>query len=242
MDKQEQRSTQPPVDATRRRLTQAGLAAPVVLATLASKNALASAPYNCTISGQLSGNTSTHGDTVDCSTLGLSPGYWRTPQHVGDWSYSSYIQGGIAERTWHNSGCVINFQYKPIASPTLDGSKQSTEGTLFTTAGFANVFRCVSTSSGTSILAWGDPGFPPVGNATLEQVVACGGNDAGLISLGRSAVATLLNAFKFAPNYPLAPNDVVDMFNAVCMGGTYQINSTVSWNKDQVKAYFESLY
>jgi hypothetical protein len=232
MDKQEQQSKQPSVDATRRRLTQAGLAAPVVLATLASKNALAAAPYSCTISGQLSGNASTHGDTANCNTLGLSPGHWRQPQWAGDWAYSSYVQGNG----------MVDGNFKPIKSPTLDGSKQSTEGTLFTTAGFANVFRCVSTSSGVTILAFGEPGFPTPGNATLEQVVACGGNAGGLISLGRAAVGSLLNAFKFAPNYPLTPNDVVQMFNAVCMGGTYQVNATTFWTADQVKAYFETLY
>lgn len=46
------------VDLGRRRLAKCGLAAPVVLATLASKNALADPSYRCTISGQLSGNYS----------------------------------------------------------------------------------------------------------------------------------------------------------------------------------------
>jgi hypothetical protein len=81
MDEQKQQSTQQPIDATRRRLTQVGLAAPVVLATLASKNVLASAPYNCTVSGQLSGNMSSHGTPVSCSSLGVSPGCWKSP-HV----------------------------------------------------------------------------------------------------------------------------------------------------------------
>jgi hypothetical protein len=230
MDKQKPQTTPPPIDATRRRLTQAGLAGPVVLATLASKNVLASTPYNCTISGQLSGNVSSHGTPVNCNTLGLSPGYWRQPQHSGDWT--PYIQG---------SG-MVDGSFKPIKCPTLNGSKQSTEGTLFTTAGFANVFKCVSSSSGVTILVYGDPGFPASGNATLEQVVSYGGNAGGLVSLGRAAVGSLLNALRFAPNYPLTPNEVVQMFNAVCMGGTYQVNPTTSWNSDQVKAYFESLY
>lgn len=245
MDKQGQQTTQPPINAARRRLTQAGLAAPVVLATLASKNALATAPYNCTISGQLSGNTSTHGNTVNCNTLGHSPGYWRQTQHCDDWSYSSYFQG---------SG-MVDGNFKPIKCPTLDGSKQSSEGTLFTTAGFAKVFKCTdttatvthghttSTSTVVEIACYGDANFPSgPGDATLLQVVCNGGNDAGLASLGRAAVASLLNAYRFAPNYPLTPNDVVQMFNAVCKGGTYQVNPTTFWTGDQVKAYFESLY
>ncbi len=50
-----------PPNPSRRRLTKGGLAAPVVLASLASKNAFAAAPYLCTISGAMSGNLSPHG-------------------------------------------------------------------------------------------------------------------------------------------------------------------------------------
>jgi hypothetical protein len=47
-----------PVDLNRRRLAKTGLATPIILATLASKNALANPAYRCTISGQLSNNYS----------------------------------------------------------------------------------------------------------------------------------------------------------------------------------------
>jgi hypothetical protein len=47
-----------PVDLNRRRLAKSGVAVPIVLASLASKNALASPAYRCTISGQLSNNYS----------------------------------------------------------------------------------------------------------------------------------------------------------------------------------------
>lgn len=65
--------TQP--DAMRRRLTKGGLAAPVILATLASKPVLGAVPWKCTISGQLSGNVSGHESEV-CSNLGKSPSAW----------------------------------------------------------------------------------------------------------------------------------------------------------------------
>ncbi len=64
-----------PVDLNRRRLTKSGLAAPVVLASLASKNALASVPYRCTISGKLSGG-STHSTTEGTCDFGKSPTEW----------------------------------------------------------------------------------------------------------------------------------------------------------------------
>lgn len=47
-----------PVDLNRRRLAKTGLATPIVLASLVSKNALANPAYRCTISGQLSNNYS----------------------------------------------------------------------------------------------------------------------------------------------------------------------------------------
>ncbi len=65
----------------RRRLAKGGLAAPIVLASLVSKPVLAlpgnpaPAPYTCTISGQLSGNTSSH-EVASCNTLGQGQSEW----------------------------------------------------------------------------------------------------------------------------------------------------------------------
>jgi len=70
------RTDHPQVDQQRRRLAKGGLAAPIVVGTLLSRPVLGAAPHNCTISGQLSGNVSTHVQGV-CNTLGKSPEYWR---------------------------------------------------------------------------------------------------------------------------------------------------------------------
>jgi hypothetical protein len=61
----------PAVDEGRRKLTKAGLAAPAVLGTLASRPVLAGVPWKCTISGQVSGNVSGHANE-SCTTLGDS--------------------------------------------------------------------------------------------------------------------------------------------------------------------------
>jgi hypothetical protein len=66
-------SANPPVDQQRRRLAKGGLAAPIVIGTLLSRPVLGAAPHKCTISGQVSGNMSTHDQSVSCSTLGSSP-------------------------------------------------------------------------------------------------------------------------------------------------------------------------
>jgi len=88
----ESQDVRPQVDEQRRRLSKGGLVAPIVLGTLLSRPVLGAAPYNCTMSGQMSGNTSSHGDPVDCSTLGLSPGYYKNHDA---WP-APYVYGGPA--------------------------------------------------------------------------------------------------------------------------------------------------
>lgn len=191
-------------DALRRRLTKGALALPVVLATLASKPVLGAAPYNCTISGALSGNTSTHGQEVPCSSLGLSPGYWKN--HRSDW------------RTVNPDAA-----FKTVFADAYWWISQNTNAVELCPAQYQN---CKP-----------DP--------TLMQVLT---STAGMRpnlnypALARAAVASLLNAYKFAPDYPLTPNRVVAMFNAVYLGGSYEINPTTSWGPSQVMIYFESLY
>ncbi|MCU0811060.1 MAG: hypothetical protein MUE59_08495 [Thiobacillaceae bacterium] len=238
------KDTQPQVNEQRRRLTRGGLAAPIVLGTLLSRPVLGAAPYNCTISGKLSGNTSSHGDPVECGQLGRSPGYWRQDQK--DWPAGLIYGSGM-----------IDGSFKPIAIPTGD---EDTEGTLLTTAGFAKALevkeetltttvrtgfgrkKSTKTITETVYKIASYPNVSPDGNATLLQIVAAGGNDNKLVSLARAAVASLLNARQFAPDYPLTEDQVVAMFNAVYAGGKYQVNATTAWDQDQVKAYFESLY
>jgi len=78
MEKNHQETQQvPQVDATRRRLTKAGIATPAVLGMLASRQVLADVHWNCTISGQVSGNVSSHGE-VACTSLGSGQSAWKT--------------------------------------------------------------------------------------------------------------------------------------------------------------------
>ncbi|MES9869284.1 MAG: hypothetical protein ABW149_06235 [Sedimenticola sp.] len=63
------------VDQTRRRLTKAGLAAPVIM-SLASRPALANTRNFCTISGW--GSVHPSGRPEDHTCEGRSPGFWKT--------------------------------------------------------------------------------------------------------------------------------------------------------------------
>lgn len=81
-DEKSQVTEQP--DQQRRRFTKAGLVTPVVLATLASKPVLG-ASYNCTVSGKLSGNTSSPHETGNCVVSGvINSDSWKD-KPIAEW-------------------------------------------------------------------------------------------------------------------------------------------------------------
>lgn len=205
IDPQEQGNL-PQINEQRRRLTKGGLAAPIVVGTLLSRPVLGAAPHNCTISGQISGNVSTHVQGV-CSTLGASPTTWKTKTSTLVNKDALFTAVGFVDTYWNrtNNNRIMK-PSTPLSSP-------------------ANV-----------------PGTV----ATLQQVLANAEvTNSTLIStnlpLGRSAVASYLNAIEYAPNYPLSTAQVVAMFNAVIGGGNYDPTG-INWNATQVKTYFDSLY
>lgn len=201
----DQEHPEPSIDATRRRLAKAGLAAPAVLGVLASRPVLGAPPYHCTISGIISGNLSRpKGQTDECGKLGNSPGYWKNNTEA--WR-------GINPHAPFNSIFADAYCYKSHNRNSIELAAAP----------------CLS-------------GYSP--NPTLLQVLnAQGGMSAPPYpALGRAAVASYLNAIQFAPNYPLTPQRVVVMFNAVYNGGTYNVAPGVYWTATEVKSYFESLY
>ena len=88
----------------RRRFTKGGLAAPVVLATLASKPVLgASFSYHCTVSGKLSGNTSSHGSDT-CVVSGVKTAdQWKALPPVGNWPSQAINNAGTGARAFRNT-------------------------------------------------------------------------------------------------------------------------------------------
>jgi len=78
-DLSQQPASDQPVNTARRKLTGAALAGPVVLGTLATKQALGGdIPYHCTVSGKISNTDSVRpGENVECKDLGRSPGFWK---------------------------------------------------------------------------------------------------------------------------------------------------------------------
>jgi hypothetical protein len=207
----------PQVDVNRRRLTRAGLAAPGVLGILASRQVLGAAPYQCTISGQLSGNTSPGGPaTRETCIIGLSRSDWLL---ATDWS-------PISRGTLPNTGC--QFSGSLVRGTNFNGY-----------LGLINAFYN-SAGGGTCNVGTGSSSNP----ATMLQVL---NTDPGVKTseqfvLGRATVVSLLNSHKFAPNYPVDAATIIAMFNDTFNGGTYPAIGTVNWSRTQVITYLTSLY
>ncbi|MDP2432186.1 MAG: hypothetical protein Q8O33_09155 [Pseudomonadota bacterium] len=205
-------------DLSRRRLAAGGL---VVLSSLLAKPVLGATPYMCTISGQLSGNTSSHGNEPPCTTLGLSPGYWKN--HPASWP-SGYIAGDIkkAADSFGSSPTTL-FRATSCNGQTLADAYRSQNGRLAHPAG--------------TDFYYGTP-------MSLLQVLNLNGgaNDPPYPALGRATVASLFNALHFGAAYPLLPQEIIVMFNSVYQGGVYEVKPGVFWNAETVKNYFESLY
>lgn len=209
-----------PPDPSRRRLAAGGL---VVLSSLLAKPVLGAAPYLCTISGQLSGNTSSHGNEPPCTALGLSPGYWKN--HPASWP-AGYVAGGTktaADSFPFGSPPPTLFRATSCNGQTLADAYRSKDGRLA---------HPVSTD-----FYYGEP------MSLLQVLILNGGaSDPPYPALGRATVASLFNALHFGASYPLLPQQIIVMFNSVYQGGVHEVKPGVFWNAETVKNYFESLY
>jgi len=117
-----------PIDLSRRRLAKTGFAAPIVLATLVSKNALANPVYRCTISGQLSNNYSpvpTDGTNRDSSTsCDLGSDVAELKNGIG-WGSVNKDALFVAAFNGANSNVYFVLANKLVSS-TASGSAQAT--------------------------------------------------------------------------------------------------------------------
>lgn len=120
-----QETTDKNVDQTRRRLTQGGLATPVVLASLLSKDALATnVAYRCSVSGKLSNNTSAKGPNksktdADCK-LGKSQS-----DYIGQCSTTWSLKNtklkdlGLANKYFYNGSYITSSSLSPNTPATV---------------------------------------------------------------------------------------------------------------------------
>lgn len=241
MSDHENKSEHPQPDALRRRLVKGGLATPAVLATLASKQVLGSAPYNCSMSGKLSGNVSGHGKAQTCSSLGSSCEQWRDT--TCQWTY--YPKGSCTQHVYSGGQCMYIDDYNTSNNTSKRGCRVKEASLTVTTPKFLNQYcrkqvsgkwqMCAPTTSGCTPMSlleilWCDSITTP------QYGVSCN------FDLVKECVAGVLNARAYPMIYPLAEADCIAMHNATCNGGTYQVTPTVSWTAQQCIAYLCSLH
>jgi len=155
-------------------------------------------------------------------TLMSRPVLGAAPYHC---TISGQISGNISPRPGGDENCW-ELGKSPGFWGNQGGAHKGAWNPILQTALFSSVFA---------------DAYP---GKTLKEVIQAAGGmqaEANRPALGRAAVASYLNAYHML-NFPLTQTQVVAMFNAVYGGGTFQVNSTVFWDADDVKDYFESLY
>lgn len=216
-----------PSDPGRRRFTRGGLAAPVLLGTLASKPILGQAGVQCTVTGNMSGNTSVRGTQPACSQSGASSTSWLNnmswpaPLTRGQLTNSNpdiQAASGTVFDGWILQGATNSYTTSAIFSQT---------STTTSSATLANAFKVKNGTAKATMLQVLMPAALPTATA---------GNP-----LGIAVVTSLLNAFS-RPNYPVSAVQIIAMFNAVSGGGNYMVGGVTPWNQARVLQYLQSLY
>lgn len=234
----------------RRKLTKTGLVAPVLLASLVSKPVLGAAPHNCTISGQISGNVSTHAQG-DCTQLGKAPshyaslatGQWPSNPLVNDWLTPLGRPRAFNQTPY--SSMPINFA-DAFEKQKVSGSGNPSNPPFVAPFPSASVRDVLA---GYVTVITGSAGALTQDSDWLLKVKSGYLADHALaLELGREAIAAYMNAINITdglsfPKYPVPPQDVVTMFNAVIAGGTYQaIAGADPWDAQDLLNYFKSLH
>jgi hypothetical protein len=215
---------QPDATMSRRRFTRAGVTGSVVLGALASKPVLGAAPYQCTVSGQVSGNLS-H-TTSDSCRIGYKPSYWSTatswpiPFTKGklpsfQCAFNPATDRGTNFNGYTAGAATLKNAFYNLENDPPGGGNKSCDVVTTTTLNPATMLQVLSTTTA---------------------------NDYGDFHLGRVVVASLLNAAQFPTTYPISAQRIIAMFNATFPSGSYPVNGTTSWSRAQVIVYLEQLF
>lgn len=212
----------PPFNPARRRLARGGIAVPVVLASVISRNAFAAVPYQCTVSGKLSGNMSLFGPNKDASD-------------------TCTMRAGRNELTGLLQDDKTSFA--SVFGQTFYANGDNTAATKLA----GDPFKEESKDK-----AGDDKGMPSKApqDATLYQVLKLDQYVAGAKpkdpEFARMAIVAYRNATAGPSDlYPLTKQQVVAMFKAAVAGREYEGATTMGpfkWQPSDVHKYFEHLY
>lgn len=204
------------VDLGRRRLAKGGLAVPVVLATLASKNALSAVPYQCMISGKISGNNSPNGPaTTESCKLGKSGRTW-----LSELSDTAGTPGARKLANLYPAGMFSDvYDLKPSTSRIVA----------------ANTLSTTNRATVNQILRYGagSPTPPYLGYGKKALVLYL---NAEMLN---GAMGT---AHDF---YPLTTTEAKDIFNAIVANTGYSGTTSLgpfTWTNTELRSYIDLLY
>lgn len=166
----------------------------------------------------LSGNTSPRpGNGTTCSG-GLSPGYWKVPQHDGSWGPAGATYPTFKHKVYSCQSGMKNLTLAEI----------SIQGTTLVSAGFIG-----GAPSGTGI--WAVLAFPlSFSGGQLLRHLACAWLNAGYFQ-GAGA------------KYPLTRAQIIAMWDATKNGGFYcpgggSCSAATGWSGAQVISYISGMY
>lgn len=240
----------PQETALRRSLLKAGFGVGGVLMARQAKSTF-DTPYQCTLSGQMSGNVSRNDGTTPNCRIGLSPGFWQQcSRFTTDWVVTP---PKICKKV--NGNWRVYTSTTPPAFPEIkDTSKWKVSDTVSVSG---STVACTLGATLSSVLGTtvGLTGIPDLGGSTTRQVslwelVAYGNNSSAfpqpIGQFARHIAAAVLNAKAYPTTYPITMSQLRAIWDAITGGGTstsgqYQLMGT-GLDAGQIQDYLNTTW
>lgn len=205
-----------PLNAGRRRLIRVGAGAGPVVLGLQGKSALAAVA--CASPSFVGSNNQSPGHLPPPTcVVGLSPGYWKTCQHLGNW------RSPMVKPTF-NETCTSGMpKSDPITPGTLFGDAAPFNGL----AGGLATYGC-----------WRILAYPSVVDKDLEAF------NMAQVQLARHLIATYLNLLYFGSGFPVSEAQIRAMWQYGSIGQYCPLGTGCSpgqlWTSAQVVCYIRN--
>lgn len=221
--------------ALRRSLLKAGFGVGGVLMARQAKSTFET-PYQCTLSGQLSGNASRNDGTTPNCRVGLAPSSWREcSRFATSWPVSAPKIAKKDGSKWK----VYTDASAPAFAEIKDTTKWRVSGNV-TVSGSSIACTLGATLSSTLGTTVGLKGIPGLGGSSTREVtlweLVAYGNDASAFAspigpFARHIAAAVLNAKTYPSTYPVTLSQLKAIWDAITGGGTstsgqYQLMGT----------------
>lgn len=220
----------PQETALRRSLLKAGFGVGGVLMARQAKSTFET-PYQCTLSGQMSGNVSRNDGTTPNCKIGLSPGFWQQPSRfTTDWAVTAPKICKKVTPKYGNSYWIIYDGASPPDFPAIRlTSAWKVSGTVSVSG---STVECSLGSTLSSVLGTtvGLKGIAQLGGTGTREVsiwelVAYGNNSEAfpqqpIGNFARHIAAAVLNAKAYPATYPITILQLRAIWDAITGGGT----------------------